>query len=186
MLYRNVTLNIYPIGQAPLETRPCHVRLVRNGMIVVCFEKDGESVIYHGWESGNGHYLLVSNDPDGRSSLHRFRESLILEGYWEEKTSSGMWRIELGEVADRVSSEDKAWADAIKDFPLDGDVKPIPNAQLEAETEEEDDWPSPQILRYRFPLRSDLAVMLNLPDDLSRREGKRLARFVESLSCEYC
>lgn len=185
MLYRNVTLNIYPIGQAPLEPRPCHVRLVRNGMINVCFEKDGKSIIYHGCESGNGHYLLVNEDLGGRSSLHRFSESLILEGYWEEKASSGMWRIELGEVADRVSGEDKAWVDAIRDLPLDGDVEPILDAQMEAGTEEEEDWPSPQILRYRFPLRSDLAVMLNLPDDLSKREGKRLARFVESLSCEY-
>ena len=51
----------------------------------------------------------------------------------------------------------------------------------EEEEDEDDDWSS-KPRRYRFPLRSDWDVNLRLPDDMTRREGKRMAAFIKSLS----
>ena len=47
--------------------------------------------------------------------------------------------------------------------------------------DDDNDWAS-HPRRYKFPLRNDWDVFLRLPDDLTRREGKRLAAFINSLA----
>jgi hypothetical protein len=82
-----------------------------------------------------------------------------------------MWRITLCQTADRVVGKELGdWSDddvqGVADLPDDDDG---------------DDWAS-HPRRYKFPLRNDWDVYLRLPDDLTRREGKRMAAFVKSLA----
>ena len=42
----------------------------------------------------------------------------------------------------------------------------------------------PGLVSYPFPLRNGLLVTLQLPPDLTKREAKRLAGFIESLAIE--
>jgi hypothetical protein len=178
--YKNATYWTFHFGKEAAESHPCEVRIMDDGEIVVSYETDNDFVVYKGEEQGQGHYLLESEEQQGRASLHRFPDSLILEGYWEEGGMKGMWRIELDEVVDDVSGESE-------DLPgemLTDDPGLLEDVNLEADdkTEEElDDW-GPVMRKYRFPLRDDQGVIFRLPDDLTRREGQRLASFIESLS----
>lgn len=67
--------------------------------IVVSYIEEGHptAVIYKGTEHDPGHYELSNsnNDVRGRATLHRFKGSNFLEGWWEEKGMQGMWRITL-------------------------------------------------------------------------------------------
>jgi hypothetical protein len=80
------------------EPRTDWARLVRlgSGQIEVSYQDDeGETVRYFGSEAGVGHYELSAPDAEGRATLHMFMGSRILEGYWSEGNSRGMWRIVL-------------------------------------------------------------------------------------------
>lgn len=178
--YKNATYWTFHFAKEAAESHPCEVRIMDDGKIVVSYETDSDFVVYKGEEQGQGHYLLESEEPQGRASLHRFPGSLILEGYWEEDGMKGMWRIELGEVADDVSGEaGESPTERLSDDP--GLLAELSH-EADSETEEElDDW-GPVMRKYRFPLRDDQGVIFRLPDDLTRREGQRLASFIESLS----
>jgi hypothetical protein len=178
--YKNATYRTFHFGKEAAESQTCEVRIMDDGEIVVSYETDGDFVVYKGEEQGQGHYLLESEEPQGRASLHRFPGSLILEGYWEEDGMKGMWRIELGEVADDVSGEaGESPTERLSDDP--GLLAELSH-EADSEAEEElDDW-GPIMRKYRFPLRDDQGVIFRLPDDLTRREGQRLASFIESLS----
>lgn len=177
--YKNATYWTFHFGKEAAESHPCEVRIMDDGEIVVSYETDSDFVLYKGEEQGAGHYLLECEEPQGRASLHRFPDSLILEGYWEEDGLKGMWRIELGEVADEVTGEiGEADTEKLND---DSVLLAEINREVDEELEEElDDW-GPIMRKYRFPLRDDQGVVFRLPDDLTRREGQRLANFIESL-----
>lgn len=186
--YKNATSGTYFLGKEAAESSACEVRITEKGEIVVSYETDDGYTIYKGQEQGKGHYLLESDEPFGRGSLHRFEGSQILEGYWEEDGSKGMWRIELAEISDDVTG-DAADVDEPVSSLENGNTE---NAVFDEEQEisttndsqdsESFEWETiPKF--YRFPLRHDWTVQLRIPDDLTRREGKRLARFVKSLSC---
>ena len=186
--YKNATSCTYFLGKEAAESSACEVRITEKEKIVVSYETDDGYTVYKGQEQGKGHYLLESDEPSGRGSLHRFDGSQILEGYWEEEGSKGMWRIELAEISDDVTGDA-----ADVDEPVSGlENNNTENAVVAEEQEisttndsqdsESFEWETiPKF--YRFPLRHDWTVQLRIPDDLTRREGKRLARFVKSLSC---
>jgi hypothetical protein len=186
--FKDATMKVWTVGADAMTTRQCEVRLGdHNGQVEVTYEDeamDDSSVSYEGQEQGEGHYLLECESLDGRASLHRFSDSLILEGFWKTTEASGMWRVELGKVTDTVTgvSASKPAVKTVEATEEDEDDDDY--LLLEAEDEDEDDDWSSKPRRYRFPLRSDWDVNLRLPDDMTRREGKRMAAFIKSLSCE--
>ncbi|MBK9442337.1 MAG: hypothetical protein IPN53_13975 [Comamonadaceae bacterium] len=173
--YKDATVEMWAVGVGAMASQQCEVCLGDHGEIEVTYQGASDGIVsYEGMEHDEGHYLLESTSPDGRASLHRFSGGLILEGYWEAGGERGMWRITLVQTADRVfgketgDSSDNDDVRRVADLPDDDD-------------EVEDDWAS-KPRRYKFPLRNDWDVFLRLPDDLTRREGKRLAAFIKSLA----
>ena len=188
--FNDAMMKVWTVGVDAMATRQCEVRLGdHNGQVEVIYEdeaRDDSSVSYEGQEQGEGHYLLECESLDGRASLHRFSDSLILEGFWETAEASGMWRVELGKVTDTVTGESASKPVVKTVVTTDEDEGEDDDDYLLLEPEEDDeddDWSS-KPRRYRFPLRSDWDVNLRLPDDMTKREGKRMAAFIKSLSCE--
>lgn len=171
--YKNATMEMWTVGTGAMASQQCEVQLGSNSEIEVTYQTDSDGVVsYEGMEQDEGHYQLESTSPDGRATLHRFSGGLILDGYWEAGVERGMWRITLGQTADRVFGKEFGdWSD--------NDVQRV--ADLPDDDEEVDDWAS-HPRRYKFPLRNDWDVFLRLPDDLTRREGKRMAAFIKSLA----
>jgi hypothetical protein len=114
--YKNATSCTYFLGKEAAESSVCEVRITEKGEIVVSYETDDGYTVYKGQEQGKGHYLLESDEPFGRGSLHRFEGSQILEGYWEEDGSKGMWRIELAEISDDVTGDAADVDEPVSDF----------------------------------------------------------------------
>jgi hypothetical protein len=176
--YKDATMEMWTVGAGAMASQQCEVRLGDSGEIEVTCGTDGDGIVsYEGMEQDEGHYQLESTSPDGCATLHRFSGGLILEGYWETGDQRGMWRITLGQTEDRVVGKELGdWSDnddvrRVEDLPDDDDD----------EDDNEDDWAS-HARRYKFPLRNDWDVYLRLPDDLTRREGKRMAAFIKSLA----
>jgi hypothetical protein len=174
--YKDATVELWTVGAGAMASQQCEVQLGGRGEIEVTYQTDGSGIVsYEGMEQDEGHYQLESTSPDGRATLHRFSGGLMLEGYWETGGERGMWRITLGQSADRVVGEELAdWSE--------GDVQRAED--LPDDDDEENDWAS-HPRRYKFPLRNDWDVYLRLPDDLTRREGKRMAAFIKSLAHYY-
>jgi len=176
--YKNATMETWGFGGDAVKLRQCEVRLADNGEIEVSYRSSVDEsgyTVYEGKELDEGHYLLECVSPVGRASLHRFPGSLILEGYFEEGETQGMWRVTLGEVSDTVTGEDAVEHD---DW---SDVDAVD--ELELPSDDGDDDRTSSARSYRFPLRNDWDVYLRIPTDLTRREGKRLAAFIKSLAC---
>jgi hypothetical protein len=173
--YKDATMEMWAVGAPAMASQQCEVRLGENGEIEVTYQCGSDGIVsYEGMEQDEGHYRLEGTAPDGRATFHRFSGGLILEGYWEAGGERGMWRIALGQAADRVVGKElEDWSD--------DDVQGV--ADLPDNEDEVDNWAS-QPRRYKFPLRNDWDVFIRLPDDMSSREGKRLAAFIKSLSCE--
>jgi len=80
---------------------PCSVEIDGNRIRVWYAEEDENGnpgvTTYSGTENGAGHYVLLASEKNGEATLHRFEDSDILEGYWMEQTTRGMWRIKLGD-----------------------------------------------------------------------------------------
>lgn len=170
--YKDAKMEMWTVGAPAMASQRCEVRLGSNGEIEVTYQTDGDGVVsYEGMEQDEGHFQLESTSPDGRASLHRFSGGLILEGYWEAGDQRGMWRITLDQTADKVvGTEPVDWSD-------NDDVRRVSDLP----DDDDDDWAS-KPRRYKFPLRNDWDVFLRLPDDLTRREGKRIAAFIKSLA----
>lgn len=190
--YKNATMRTYTFGVDNVSKKKCEVCLDEDGEIEVsyrCSSNENGYTSYEGKAQGDGHYLLESVTPAGRASLHRFPDSLILEGYWEEDDAQGMWRIELGKFADAVTGEESPESDSTlftEPKNLDEELENLLNrTENKEEVEVEEDWDESHPRFYSFPLRYDWNVRLRLPKDLTRREGKRLASFVKALSSEY-
>ena len=184
--FNDAMMKVWTVGVDAIATRQCEVRLGdHNGQFEVTYEDeamDDSSVSYEGQEQGEGHYLLECESLDGRASLHRFSDSLILEGFWETAEASGMWRVELGKVTDTVTGE-SASKPVVKTVETTDEEDDFLLLEAEKDDEDEDDDWSSKPRRYTFPLRSDWDVNLRLPDDMTRREGKRMAAFIKSLPC---
>jgi len=102
--YKNSVSWNYYFDSSAAESSPCEVRITGD-QIVVSYETDDGYTVYAGSEKAPGHFILESDSPAGRATLHRLPDSLILEGYWEEGGSKGMWRIQLGEVSDELTGK---------------------------------------------------------------------------------
>jgi hypothetical protein len=185
--FKDATMKVWTVGVDAMTARQCEVRLGdHNGQVEVIYEDeamDDSSVSYEGHEQGEGHDLLECESLDGRASLHRFSDSLILEGFWETAEASGMWRVELGKVTDTVTGESASKPAAKTVETTDEDEGEDDDEYLLPEAEDEDDDWSSKPRRYTFPLRSDWYVNLRLPDDMTRHEGRRMAAFIKSLPC---
>jgi|SRR3990170_6091423 len=74
----------------------CEVKIDNNN-ILVSYIQEGKptAIIYKGTEHESGHYELSSKEVKGRATLHRFKGSKFLEGWWQEDGAQGMWRIAL-------------------------------------------------------------------------------------------
>lgn len=76
---------------------PCEVK-IDNGRIVVSYEDEGGGyIVYEGSENGAGHFELSAPSVNGRATLHMFNGNKVLEGWWDEEGTRGMWRIFLRE-----------------------------------------------------------------------------------------
>lgn len=174
-IYKKATRWTYYFSQKAVERMPCEVRINdESGEIAISYESDDGYTVYSGIESGDGRYMLECKEAQGKASLHRFPNGPILEGYWEENGLKGMWRIELGEISDTVTGVET------QDSADEGEGPADELDRLIAKTDE-DDW-GPRRNRYRFPLREDETVSFSIPEDITRKEVRRLAGFILSLS----
>ncbi len=78
---------------------PAQVSLDAHGMTLVAPDAKGDSVLWHGERRGQGHYVLRSPDAGVDGSLHRFADSVVLEGFWRNGLERGFWRLRLPEDA---------------------------------------------------------------------------------------
>ena len=93
MRFANSRMDTYN-AQAPWLDQPCVV-IIDGDEITVEYDDEGHQQ-YRGADKGNGHFELSSRTfENGRATLHRFEDGLILEGSYREQANSGMWRIRL-------------------------------------------------------------------------------------------
>ncbi len=183
--YKDASMTICTFGQIQtVDSIKCDVNLNEDGVIEVSYKSKATlrgCTVYDGQENGEGHYLIESEKPVFRGSLHRFPGSMMLEGYWEKEGDQGMWRIELDEVLDAVTGESAYEVFEPEEVGKDPEDDAFDLLLIDEEEVESGDWTS-NPRQYTFPMRSDWDVVFTLPDDMNRREGKRLARFVKSIS----
>jgi hypothetical protein len=181
LIYKNATYWIYHFDGDIGAPSSCEVHLSDSGEISVSYRDGGREVVFAGKADANENYVLTCTEFQGRASLQRFPASRILGGYWEVGDKKGMWRIGLGDAPDETVEEQIPDGDQ-GDGTLSDELARLLNAK---DGEEElEDWGEPTPRIHVFPLRSDWAVRLRLPDDLSRGEGRRLARYVKSLATD--
>ena len=75
---------------------PCEV-VLNDGRVALSYAVEGGHDRYEGPEVGPGHYELSCLHTPGKATLHTFKGSKILEGFWMEAGQKGMWRITLAE-----------------------------------------------------------------------------------------
>lgn len=76
--------------------------ILRENEIVIEYEEDNDDGIdqirtWKGEMFGEGHYKLSCTQIEGNASLHRFHDSMILEGYINDDGEKCMWRVKLAE-----------------------------------------------------------------------------------------
>ncbi len=104
MLFRYSEMDVifYDEGIAT-ERIECIVEFAERGAkLTVKYEDYGQHVFWQGGVRsasdqplGQGHYYLTCTTLKGRATLHRSLNSRVLEGFWEEGSRRGMWRIRL-------------------------------------------------------------------------------------------
>ncbi|WP_192215973.1 hypothetical protein [Methylobacterium bullatum] len=74
----------------------CVVKIDHLGIRIEYSEGD-RLIAYVGEEDGPGHYRLSCPENGGVAEFHRFYESLMLDGWWNQENYYGMWRVTLQE-----------------------------------------------------------------------------------------
>ncbi len=74
---------------------PAQVTMDSRGMTLVAADENGEQILWHGERRGQGHYVLGTQQAGMDASLHRFADSMILEGFWRNGRERGFWRLHL-------------------------------------------------------------------------------------------
>ncbi len=69
--------------------------IIDNESMTVSYKEDDTIVIYKGYDLGGGHFHLHCKEKNGEATLHLPKDGKILEGYWEEESYRGFWRIYL-------------------------------------------------------------------------------------------
>lgn len=82
--------------QRAILGQKCEVRVMGSSLSISCQFLE-EAVALHGLRNGQGHYHLVAPDGGMQATLHRFKDSQILEGFWKRRGRRGFWRIQLPE-----------------------------------------------------------------------------------------
>lgn len=72
----------------------CDVR-IDSKVMTVSYKEEGAFVIYEGHDLGGGHFHLHCKKKNSDATLHLPEGGKILEGYWEEESYRGFWRIYL-------------------------------------------------------------------------------------------
>ncbi len=76
---------------------PCEIILNDGELTISYWDEDiAGYAIYKGKEVAPGHFELAAPMVNGRATLHRLPDALLLVGSWEEDGERGMWRVELG------------------------------------------------------------------------------------------
>jgi hypothetical protein len=92
----NATLEIgYFDARDARSDVPAQVTLDAHGMTLVAPDAKGESILWHGERRGQGHYILHGADARMDGSLHRFADSVVMEGFWRAGLERGFWRLHL-------------------------------------------------------------------------------------------
>ena len=92
----DATLEIaYYDTRAARADLPVQVTLDAHGLTLVMANDKGEHVLWHGERRGQGHYAMRTAKAGMEGSLHRFADSLILEGFWLDGRERGFWRLRL-------------------------------------------------------------------------------------------
>jgi len=95
MKYANVLLEKAYFDQRPVfRVRNATVDIGTRS-IVVEWQEGTRKFRSTGVRTGQGHFLLQAGDGAGNSTLHRFQNSSILEGFWTTNSKSGFWRLHL-------------------------------------------------------------------------------------------
>lgn len=95
-IFKNSTMETFYGSDDGVGEADCEVRF-QGGEIIISYATDDGHDIYRGIEEGAGHYRLTRDGGGGKATLHRFAGDDVLDGYWIEDRSTGMWRITLGE-----------------------------------------------------------------------------------------
>ena len=74
---------------------PAQVSFEGRGITLITTDNMGEPVLWHGERRGQGHYVLSAPAADMDASMHRFADSMILEGFWRHGMERGFWRLHL-------------------------------------------------------------------------------------------
>jgi len=93
--YIDANLDLGYLDARPeLKSVPAKVEIDAKGMKLQ-LELGGVGVLFHGERRGQGHYVLNAPEVKGVATLHRFADSVILEGFWRTDLEQGFWRLHL-------------------------------------------------------------------------------------------
>ena len=71
------------------------IKFEGRGLTLLMADESGHPVMWHGERRGQGHFVLSAPEADMEASLHRFADSLIMEGFWRHGRERGFWRLHL-------------------------------------------------------------------------------------------
>lgn len=93
-VWKNSTMDTYYGSESAKFNQACEVKIDGKD-ISISYDIDGRTTLYSGMDHGNGHFELGSDAIKSKATLHRFNESMFLDGWWTEEGNVGMWRITL-------------------------------------------------------------------------------------------
>lgn len=94
-IWKNCTADLYYNDDTPELRDPGYEVRLEGDELVISYQSDGRWISYKGQDQGGGHYPLTADSIQGSAMLHRAPDAEILEGYWSENGSSGMWLVYL-------------------------------------------------------------------------------------------
>ena len=95
-VWKNCTVDSLYYNEDPASTKESGFQVkIDDAEIVVSYQDDDGWVEYRGKNKDDGHFQLTCPDRNGEATLHQFPNGNILEGFWVEAGTRGMWRITL-------------------------------------------------------------------------------------------
>lgn len=91
-IYKKCPITYFYYSDDAGDDTECDVRIEGKRIVL---DLPGDRLVYSGTEIGSGHYKLECKTNGGRGTLHRIPDDDILEGYWYEDGTLGMWRLQL-------------------------------------------------------------------------------------------
>lgn len=87
-------------------SQPCEIKMEAGKIEIFAPETNSFlEVTYRGTEVESGHYELfedsyLTESKQPHATLHGFKNSIYLDGYYEDIEETGMWRVTLNPKAD--------------------------------------------------------------------------------------